>query len=303
VGYYGATVSAAPALGQGLRTGLLLGLSGFLLHGLIDIDLYVPSLTQTAWTVAGVAMAAAIAEGREDEQGPVVTVGPRVHLVIGAGLVLTTVAFSLVLMPRVRDAKLHREQALAYEREGRLDLAAKEWILSSTQDPWDPKAAIHRARVFWTLAIKAKDIDKKLAYLGQSAAAVTDAINLSPASGACRAQLGEVLEETSRTLIKIPEKRDYAVHGLRLALREYQAAIKFYPSRPKYYFRAARVLEALKRRREAAVAYRRAIELSARQRLPRNELTEAEVKLAATQIDELSKKPSDGKRTGKDGKE
>ena len=153
------------------------------------------------------------------------------------------------------------------------------------------------------MAIKAKDTRAKLQYLGQAAAAVTDAMRLSPASAACRAQLGEVLEETARTLVKMPKRRKHAFQGLKLALRHYQSAIELYPSKPKYHLRAARVLDALKKHEEAIVAYRRAIDLSARQRLPRNELGEAEVKLTLARIDGLSRDSPDDGKAGKVGKE
>lgn len=299
--YYGATMAAdvAPGFGRGFRTGLLMGVACFLVHCLVDIDLYVPSLTQTAWTVAGLAMAVAVIGLPEPKRDRLaLKVKPELRWAAGGGTIFLALACALVFMPRVMRARLHRDQGNEHERKGRLEEAVREWSIARQHDPWNAKLMLRNARAYMVTAAKRKDARAKLELLGLAAEAASEAARLNSVSAACQAQLGRVFEETARTLAHMPEKRLYAAKALTSALHQYEQAIERYPSKPFYHFQAAKNYARLNMRKEAAAAYRAAIDLSGRQRLPRNELTDAQIDHARKYLAAHAQPTPTAQRTG-----
>ena len=277
---YTATMAAAmpPGFGPGFRTGLLLGVACFLVHCLVDIDLYVPSLTQTAWVVAGLAMSVGVLGRHENErERESIRVPPRVRWAAGGALVVLALFCALFFMPRVMRAKLHRDQGLAYERKGRLDEAVQEWALARQYDPWDVKLTLRLSRAYLASAAEQHGLRARLELLGLAAEAATEATRLNSASAACQAQLGHVFEETARALVRTRGMAASAAKAMSSAAHQYEQAIERYPSKPIYHFRAATSYARLNRRQQAAAAFKEAVELSGRQRLPRNELSQAQL--------------------------
>ena len=292
-------IVAAPRerIGPGLKEGIMVGLGCFLLHSAIDIDIYVPSLTQTAWAMAGVA-AALCAITRGKARAVTWSMGPATQLAAAGVVMAGCVAVALGFMPRVMRAKVHREQALAYEHSGRLEPALAEWMQARMFDRWDPKSALRLARTAWVLAGDRGDPMQQLQLLRLALAAAQAAATLNPASAACRSQQGQVLEKTAYLLQRVPAQRGQFKTALQHAAARYEEAISLFPSKPVYHYRAAMVYDALGQRPRAVDRFREAMTLSARQRLPRNQLTKRQIEHALKRVEQNSR---EGARSSTNG--
>jgi len=279
-------IVAAPRgrLGPGLKAGLMVGLGCFLLHAAIDIDLYVPSLTQTAWAAAGVVVAlCAIARGRA--RTVTWSMGPATQMAVAGVVMVAGLAVAVGFMPRAMRAKVHREQALAYEHSGRLEMALAEWMQARMFDRWDPKSALRLARTAWVLAGDRADPRQQLQLLRVALGAAQAAARLNPASAACRSQQGQALEKTAYVLQRVPGQRGQSRAALQQAAALYEEAVSLYPSKPVYHYRAAMTYDALAKRPRAVDRFREAMALSARQRLPRNQLTKRQIEHARKRVE------------------
>ncbi len=275
--------------GRGLQRGLVLGIICFLLHGFIDIDLYAPGLTQTAWTAA--AIAAAMGLSRSNGKA-------RVRLPAWTGVaccaLLLAAVFTLAffVMPRVSRARLQREVAADWESQGRHREAAAAWFEARQANPWDVKAAVQLSWNLWRVAQQQKALPKKLETLRMAADAAQTAIRLRPYSATCRARLGTIMETTAQALRRYPPYRREAARAMWSASQHYLKAVELYPSKPIYRFQAAAALDRIGKKREALEQFRAALRLSSQQRLPRNELSRGQRKVAEQRIKVLSKTAS-----------
>ncbi|MEW6356646.1 MAG: O-antigen ligase family protein [Planctomycetota bacterium] len=238
-------------IGPMTRRGVWIGVVCFLIHSLVDFDLYEPGLAQTLWTLAAIAIVAA-----PDRRPFVRPIVPRAQIALAVGALACAIAFVACLWPRVvlsgvyfangrallEDVPPKTEQAVAELQEAaRLcpgNAAPQEWQAILFRDMWKHGVVTFQSESTLDLAI---DRFKR-------------AIEINPRKAGYHFELAELYREgaTNRDMQE-------------LAAKEYEAAVGYFPIKPIYLARLGSLYDLLKRSRPMIEqTYRRALEMDER---------------------------------------
>lgn len=264
-----------------LQVGVLSGLLAFLAHGLVDFDLHVDGTAQTAFFLAGAALAFT---------GEVRTLGTFRPGLAGRVLVVAVVFIFLlslsvgVIGPMTRADSLY-ETARQGMLAGNMTLEQQLQLLETAArlDRKNPRIQGALGEAFFALAGNpATPAARRGEAFTQAVAHVTEAARLRPQTHLYPRQLGQMYEWLGG--ISHGTVRQDA---LSWALRHYRQARERFQSNPHLVAAVARVSDTLGLRKEAIENYRRALELDeiqyhhTRARLPWAERQTIEKRLRA----------------------
>jgi len=222
------------------RIGITAGLAGFLLHGLVDYDLYVPGCAQTAWLLA--ALGIVLCESAPHER--VVGVKPPVRWALLIAPVLLGAALmapGIGLVPRVFTSEFlaGRARNWAMAKPPILDdfsRAADRSRQDAQADPNDPEARYRFEQC--NIALRKINNRETGGTLGKMVRLLLEATDFSAAIRANPLNDGLRYERARsyETIWMVRDNDDAAFH---LAVRDYLGALKLNPTNGAPYYRLA----------------------------------------------------------------
>ena len=272
------------------------GLVGFLVHGLLDYDLFVQGIAQT------VAMMAALVVACRLEGGEARDTLRRLGSFGRTALAMGSVAIALGLWWGLGEPAI----AARATREGALDPAAdmdlserlKALEAAARLDPLDDRTQAMLAAFYHTKRERAERLERELKAGNQSAyppglhwadkPALGDiirharrAVELNPARSSHQRRLAKLYLESHR-LTGLPD-------SLKNAYRAMRRAVELFPSRPLLYVELARISELDRKPGGALDLYRKALLLNKEQAHARNRLDDAEQQAIRDRVRALEK--------------
>jgi len=218
------------------RIGIVAGLAAFLLHGIVDYDLYVPGCAQTAWLLA--ALGIVLSERRPHER--METAPPPVRWAILAPLMLLCVVMMMPgagVVSRVFTAEFLAERSRNQSAEGadsledQILLAAEQCRRTLADAPDDPEASYRMQQFDAALRrINSRQPDASLRLIVE-ASNLSEAIALNPLDDALRYNRARTYET-----IWTARRDDAAFH---LAEQDYLAALDLNPTDGAPFYRLA----------------------------------------------------------------
>ena len=289
--------------GPSVRPALVCGLIAFLVHGLLDFDLYVRGASQSAFVVAGILLAVPrrrpgatpVLGGRGRARDSIdYRLGRIGSVMLPCSLGLLCLAL-LIPVSRAIEGRTYLDQAAPDEVPDALRV--RRLRLSLEADPLNAEAAARLARTCYALWREghAEDPEARSRTFATAKDFARKAIRLNPVSSSYRYELAHLLEEeyyaTKRRALLLQ------------ALIAYRHAERLFPSRPRLAFDVGRMYDLRGCREEAAARFRRALDLDlpGRQYHVRNRLTPAQRKAAREFLrkfagaDEIRKPTNPGK--------
>jgi O-antigen ligase len=215
-----------------LTGGILTGLVAFLIHSLVDFDLYVPGITTNIWAFAGI-LAAAPGVGTDTVRTIEIPLGTGMKRTAGVLLVIIFVcASAVVTMPLVADH--HLNVGLEYAKQGQVYEALQEFGIAERYDRTNPQYNFYAGKVIQQVYISKT----------QRQEPVPDDI------------VHNMIWEYKKAIKKDPYFHQYHYElgmaytalaheseALKNAISEIEIATSLYPSRPKYHGKLAELYE------------------------------------------------------------
>jgi len=259
-----------------VRLGIVAGLVAFLVHGVLDFDLYVRGIAQSVWVLAGLLLAARAAHRPVIER--------RIGHVASLGIILASVAVMMVLMAFGPGRLAEADALMAVVKEKGDSLSVEERVrhLRAAQraDPLNADIAAALSRELYGLWRAGRTASpQRLALLTRARTHAEHAIRLNPARAAFHANLA-ALYEAEAAMGAPGDLR-------RKALDELEEAERLFPSRPDLALQVARRYLQMGRKAKGLAKLRRALYLDeeGRQYHVRNRLSPADREWARQQVE------------------
>ncbi|NOZ20534.1 MAG: tetratricopeptide repeat protein [Planctomycetes bacterium] len=231
--------------------GIWIGVVCFLIHSLVDFDLYEPGVAQTLWTLAAIAVATA--PGRKQLVRPL---GQPGQVALAVGALVSAIAVVACLWPPVLLSGVHFANGRALLEDvppkpgkavAQLRKAAK--LCPGNAAPQEWLAIIFRD--IWKNGVLTFDGESTLS---QAIEHYKRAIEINPRKAAYHFELAELYRESATNRAE-----------QELAVKEYETAINHFPVKPIYLARLGSLYELLKRPRAVIEdTYRRALDMDRR---------------------------------------
>jgi O-antigen ligase len=256
--------------------GLVAGISGFLLHSLVDFNFSEAGLSMSIWLAGGLLVGLAF-RGKEH----IIKTG----FALKAGVVAVALAIvftvNLWLAPRLMMADYFIEESPEELASGRGE-AGKKLAMAIERNPWNIRPHLELASFKHTInttKMSGYDTRQKLVY-----GYIDRAIELSPFSASLYYMKGRFLADYAECLKGISFRYESDIEKKVRFMREYDDALKesaecfrraveLYPTKPEYMYRLGKALETVDKIPAALEAYKQALRLNEGVTLKRLKLT------------------------------
>ncbi len=244
--------------GDWVRQGVVYGIIFFLIHSLVEFDLYEQGVAQTAWLLMGIALAPQL-RGRTPLQFKLGSAG---QMAVALPTILLTGLLLCAVYPRFIEAKVRRETARDFFALKDEQKALAELAGAADLDPWDSETQMALAEVYrqrWDQGVKQQE-DRSTHDLALQH--VRRAAELNPRRARYRHFLARLYQEMALSETDPQRAGDLR----RAALGEFEEAHRLFPSRATYAASLALAYDEAGRRAEAVDLYAKALELDDVQR-------------------------------------
>ncbi|HUS58618.1 MAG TPA: O-antigen ligase family protein [Planctomycetota bacterium] len=259
--------AGAPAF---TRIGLAVAIVGFLVHSLVDFDLYVPGCSQTAWLLA--ALALLMRQGGREPRPVAAGQGARAAIaVVIAALTAVVILPEKGLLSRAFEAESLAWQAGQTTNDEKSIVEALQLLQKAADaNPLDDRIFYEQGRAWQALWLARKRKDEQP--LAEAIGCFDKAAALSPGHSAARYQAALMHREA------VQLGRQDHVQKYVDAMR---AAVVSYPTNPQFRFELGKALDAAGLHEEAAKQYAKAIEYDGAVTVKRLKLREGDRQTAA----------------------
>jgi tetratricopeptide (TPR) repeat protein len=236
-----------------LELGITFGVLFFLIHSLVEFDLYEQGVAQTLWLL----MAIAVASHPRTEKAIQFTLGSRGQMLVALPMVFLVAVLLCIVYPRFLEAKIRVENARDFVASKEEQKAVSEWVAAAQDDPWDSETQVALAEIFhaqWRSGIREY---KGRSTLELSLSHIRRAIALNPRRSRYHHFLARLYQEMSG----LEKNPGCAGEFRRAALGEFEQAYRLFPSRAPYAADLAFAYETAGRHAEALKLYETALDL------------------------------------------
>lgn len=272
-----------------LRSGILAGVIGFLIHTLVDFNLYEPGLTLPLWFTAG----CLIALGSKSSAVYRIRLGSIARVVIPVGSLAIMGIIGLVVTPRLirQEILLEEGTKLLYSTDTIEVRTGVESIKEASRiNPYDARPYRELARIYYRAKPKGQ-VDEEFESLAQTY--IERAITLNPVASPLYFLQGNIWEETARGYRnqalqeKDPFRRKELLRlkdeALQKGVDAFRKTTSLYPTRPENWYRLGRILEESHIRDETRFVYKQALILH-------NQVTLQRLKFSPDRIKEINQR-------------
>ncbi len=273
----------APRMERLTLWALGVGLGAFLLHSIVDFDLYVIGISATVWTLAGLACAMLSIEWGLPVKRVCLPIWSRALLVL---LCLPLFyLFSNEWLLRSYRAERHLAEAAEQLKERRGGLAIHELEQAILAVPWSYGSQYELGQLYMRSFTRAKDwknVKAGWVSFERGRALLLRCTKLNRRHAGAYYELGQAHQHLATVYLRdatsLEQGSEIRVRLERIgrksqadALEYYRTAITLYPVKPMYHYFLARALMAADKPEQARAAYRRSLQLH-EQRGPRDSL-------------------------------
>lgn len=224
-----------------VRAGLAAGCVGFLIHGMVDFDMFVPGVHQAALLAGACGCALPLKTWQPSKTFKLLLLGGC----LAAAMLAMACLRGFLPIPDLLGAEVHKSNAQYFAAEGKPEEAIEQYIRAAVANPLDDEVHASLSILYWNMAKQGRRTydGQDVRTLALKSALASASAN--PRSSTHRAQIACIIGNSN----------------IEEAVRHAREAVRLYPARPKGHILLGDLLTTAGREEQARLEYAEALRL------------------------------------------